>query len=369
MLAPACALILFTLLNALLPALLSTRYRLGYDAGSPAPLAQVDPLTIDEVLDAADRAGGRSVFWIGDSVVWSSSTQMTAPQLLEAELQREYGPDVHVFNAALPAARTADKYAILLRVLERRPALILYESKYLEFSRAQVETVTFRYPYLNEIVATDPAYAARLGDFPYIRPPLVTTRSPLEVSIETTTQRWLSVLRYRALLQQIAFGGDLYGRLAGEPPSEAPPVSIGSSSDGAPVAANAEAIARRPESFTGAYRSGPFDAFANAGLFFGQRVAATLDQSRVPVIAYVAALNHKLLGELGRDELFQSNMAIIDALFTGHRFPFSNYHQAIPEDRMFLDTEHLTVDGNLTMVHLLLNDHRAVFDGALRSTH
>src|SRR4029077_640184 len=122
-------------------------------------------------------------------------------------------------------------------------------------------------------------------------------------------------------------------------------------------------------SFSGAYRSGPFDAFANAGLFFGERVAATLDQSPVPVIAYVAALNHQLLGDLARDDLFKSNMAIVNALFSGRRFPFSNYENAINDDALFIDTEHLTVDGNLAMVHLLIDDHRSVFDAALGSSH
>jgi hypothetical protein len=365
MFAPVGAAALFLLINALLPAALATRYQLAYDARAPAPLAQLDPLTIDEVLTAADRAGGRAVFWIGDSIIWSNNNEMTAPQLLEVELRREYGADVHVFNAALPAARTADKYAILQRVLERRPALILYESKYLEFSRAQVETVTFRYPYLNDVVAADPEYVSHYRDFPYTHPAMVAPRSPLETQIETTAYRFLSVLRYRAVLQQIAFGGDLYGRLSGEPPSEMPP-SIGTPTV---AARDRSAIARQPESFNGAYRSGPFDAFANAGLFFGERVAATLDQSPVPVIAYVAALNHQLLGELGRDELFQSNMAIVNSLFSGHRFPFANYEHSIPDDALFLDTEHLTVEGNLAMVHLLINDHRSVFDAAMRSSH
>jgi hypothetical protein len=62
-------------------------------------------------------------------------------------------------------------------------------------------------------------------------------------------------------------------------------------------------------------------------------------------------------------------MAIVNGLFTGHRFPFSNYENAIPDDALFLDTEHLTVEGNLVMVHLLIDDHRAVFDAALRSSH
>src|SRR5206468_12352563 len=195
---------LVVLLNALLPMWLSTQYRLTYDERAPAPLAQYDPLTIDEILDAADRKGGRAVFWIGDSIVWSPApNDVRSPQVLEAELQREYGADVHVYNAALPAARTADKFAILLRVLSRKPALVIYESKYLEFSRAQVETVTFRYPYLNEAVVSDPVYAEHYLDFPYSRPNLIPPRAALEVDIDRALNRWVALLRYRALLEQI----------------------------------------------------------------------------------------------------------------------------------------------------------------------
>jgi hypothetical protein len=360
--APVGGLCLVILVNALLPAVLSTRYRLGYDEAGPAPLAQLDPLTIDEVLDAADRTGGRKVFWIGDSVVWSGENGVTAPMLLESELRQTYGPDVHVFNASLPAARTADKYAILLRVLERKPALVIYESKYLEFSRAQVETVTFRYPYLNTVVAADPEYAGSYQSFPFTRPALVAPRSSFDVDIDRIVNRLASVLRYRALLQQVAFGGDLYSRLSGDDASEPPSTSNGGQRvTGVPPSV----VARRPESFSGAYRSGPFEAFANAGLFFGHRVATMLDRTRVPVIAYVAALNHDLLGTLGDDALFRSNMAIVDGVFAGHRFAFSNYHGAIRDDRLFLDTEHLTVAGNLAMIRHLVGDHRAVFDRAL----
>ena len=366
---------MFVLVNAVLPAALSTRFRIAYDSRTPAPLAQFDPLTVDEILDAADRLGGKSVFWIGDSIVWSGSQfGITGPQLLEIELQRLYGPDVHVLNAALPAARTADKYAVLLQVLARRPALVIYESKYLEFSRAQVETLTFRYPYLNGFVASDPEYVNVYRSFPHTRPALVAPRSQLDVQTEHTLYRWLSVVRYRALLQQIAFGGDLYARLSGEPPSAGPGVSVGGpvvgGTDGGRAAPRVpNPVARLPENFSGAYRSGPFDAFANAGLFFGRRAASALDATNVPRVTYVAALNHQLLGSLGSDELFRSNMAIVDGLFNGHQFPYSNYESSLSEDSYFLDTEHLSATGHLAMARLLISDHRGVFDRALAGSN
>jgi hypothetical protein len=357
----------------MLPVALSTRFRISYDSRSPAPLAQFDPLTVDEILDAADRSGGKSVLWIGDSIVWSGSQfGITGPQMLEIELQRLYGPSIHVFNAALPAARTADKYAILLQVLARNPALVIYESKYLEFSRAQVETVTFRYPYLNDFVASDPEYAKVYGNFPHTRPPLVAPRSQFEIQTEHALYRWLSIVRYRALLQQIAFGGDLFARLSGAPPSAGPVASVNDGvarPTGQAGVRVPNPVARLPENFSGAYRSGPFEAFANAGLFFGRRAAAALDATQVPRVVYTAALNHALLGALGSDDLFQSNMAIVDDLFSGHQFPYSNYHLSLSEDGNFLDTEHLSATGHLAMARMLISDHREVFDRALAGSN
>jgi hypothetical protein len=232
-LVPASALAIVVLVALVIPPALSSRYRLTYNERAPAPLAQVDPLTVDEIVDAARRAGGRTVYWIGDSVVWSGNETgtTTAPQLLEAELRRMYGSDVHVINAALPASRTADKYGILLKILEGAPSLVIYESKYLEFSRTQVETITFRYPYLNDIVSTDPAYGSRYQEFFRTQPHLVAPRTRADVVAETTAERLLSFVRYRALLQQIVLGGDLYARLSDEPlPDPLPPPESGTSS-------------------------------------------------------------------------------------------------------------------------------------------
>jgi hypothetical protein len=308
------------------------------------------------------------VFWIGDSIVrGQNEVGTTGPQELEIQLQRLYGPDVHVLNAALPAARTADKYAILLEILAHRPALVIYESKYLEFSRAQVETITFRYPYLNDVVSGDPEYASVYQAFPYTRPSLVAPRSQIAIHGEHVIYQWLSVVRFRRLLQQLAFGGALYQRLSGEPPSEGPVAPDGGAagSRGPSTGRLPNPAARLLESFSGAYRSGPFDAFANAGLFFGHRVAAVLDATTVPTIAYVAALNHQLLGSLGADDLFRSNMRIIDGLFAGHRFRYMNYESSLPDDSYFLDTEHLSQIGHRAMAEMLIHDHRDIFDRAL----
>ena len=58
-------------------------------------------------------------------------------------------------------------------------------------------------------------------------------------------------------------------------------------------------------------------------------------------------------------------MSIVDGLFRGHQFPYSNYQASLPEDSSFLDTEHLSANGHLAMVQMLINDHRDVFDRAL----
>ena len=141
--------------------------------------------------------------------------------------------------------------------------------------------------------------------------------------------------------------------------------SASPSSRPSPTRPPSDEIARRPESFTGAYHSGPFNAFANAGLFFASRVADTLDHTATPSIAYVAALNHQLIGPLGEEPLFHSNMAIVDGIFAGHTFAYRNYHAALPDDALFRDTEHLTEAGMVQMVRLLLDDNRALLDRVL----
>src|SRR5207253_1127447 len=144
--------------------------------------------------------------------------------------------------------------------------------------------------------------------------------------------------------QQIAFRGDLFGRLDGATPA-AEIISL----SGPPVTGTRpdqelqNPAGRLPENFTGAFRSGPFDAFSNPGTFFARRVAATLDASNIPSIVYVSALNHSLLGELANDDLFHANLAMIDELFRGHHFAFNDYEAALTPDELFADTEHLTL--------------------------
>jgi hypothetical protein len=120
---------------------------------------------------------------------------------------------------------------------------------------------------------------------------------------------------------------------------------------------------RLPENFGPAYRSGPFDAFPNAGLFFAKRVAAALDASSTPSTIYVSALNHSLLGDVANGLVFSSNISLVEAIFTGaHPFPFRNYHDALPDDELFVDTEHLTAEGHRRMVDLILRDNASLFD-------
>jgi len=283
-----------------------------------------------------------------------------SPKLLEAELRLRYGPDVHVVNAALPAARTADKYAVLLRVLATRPALVIFQEKYLEFSRAQVESLVMRYPYLNPVIAEDPDYSAHYAEFNvHAAPPLTPPSSPTTVAAARAVDRAFSVYRFRGLLQRLSAGGDLFARLAGapaEPPI--PPV------DG-PMCRGFNPIARDPASFTGAYQSGPFDAFPNAGLYFAARAADAIDRAGVPAFSYVAALNHPLLGSLATGPGFDRNVGIVDSVFSGRTFAFRDYATLALDDPLFLDTEHLSDLGHRAMVDRLLDDFGPVFARAL----
>ena len=364
--APIAALAFFVALNAALPLVLRARYDIGYEGRVSAGFASLDPLSVDDMLALADRVGGRKVFWIGDSIVHGRTPLGgDSPRLLEIELQQRYGPDVHVYNAALAAARTGDKYGVLLQVLAHHPSLVIVELKYLEFSRAQAESIPFRYPYLNPVVATDPAYAGRYQAFDrYAQPPLSPPSTGLAIAADMEMERLLSIARFRALLQDIAFGGDLFDRLGGAAPD--PPILARDYVPPPPGPSDAPpADPRAPANFTGAYRSGPFDAFPNPGLFFLDRALTAIEASHVPAITYLAAINHTLVGTLASDALFNANVELIDRVIADHRVTFSDYDAALPDDSDFLDTEHLTTPGHVAMVHRLLADHPDVFDRAM----
>jgi len=366
-LALALAITLMVLANAALVPALRAFYDVGYSGRVSPQFVTYDPLSIEDMLATADRVGGRSVFWIGDSIVHGRSLPGgDSPRLLEIELQRRFGPDVHVYNAAMPAARTGDKYAVLLRILAHRPSFIVLELKYLEFSRAQVESLPFRYPYLNGVVAEDPAYADRYRDFArYVSTPLAPPTTPLRNELERRANAILSVVRFRTLLQDIAFSGDLFARMMGAAPD--PPIVSRPSAPAAPanIGDPRSTPARDPSNFTPAYSSGPFDAFPNAGLFFADRSLEALERSGVPAVSYLAAINHSLVGSLAADERFRSNVSLVTQIVARHSVPFQIDDAVLPEDRFFLDTEHLTVEGHVAMVQRLLADNASVFQQAL----
>jgi hypothetical protein len=365
------ALIVFVAVNAAVTPVLNARYELGFVQGRVSPqFAAYDPLSVDEMLAAADRVGGRQVFWLGDSVVHARTFPGgDSPLLLEIELQRRYGPDIHVFNAAMPAARTGDKFAVLLRVLERRPALVIVEFKYLEFSRAQVESIPFRYPYLNRVVATDPGYASRYREFDrHATPPLVPPTAPAEVAFARAVDQFVALARFRTLLQHVAFAGPLFARLGGAPPEPTLPVRRRLPTTITPPPPPLDADPRDPNNFRGAYASGPFDAFPNAGLFFAERSFTAIERAGVPAIAYLASINHQLVDSVVDRALFNSNVALIQQIVQRHHVTFSDYNALLAGDyEHFLDTEHLTSAGHLATVRRILADHDGLIRAALGS--
>jgi len=345
--------------------LLGLQYEIGYNgrfSGDP----RYDPLSVDDMIAAANSVGGRKVFWIGDSIIWGNGAfNITSPQLLEIELQARYGKDVHVFNAGLPAARTADKYAMLLEILATHPAMVIFELKYNEFTRAQVDAVVFRYPYLNDVVSNDPEYAAHYRDFINATPPLTPPRPATDADAERAAERAFSVVRFRGLIDAGLFGGEPFSRLSGAPVGVPPPPRPPSTRRGPDEAPNAPA--RLPENYRPSYLTGRFDSFPNAGLFFAERVAATLDAAGVPAITYFSALNHELLQDVAQGPTFDANVAMIDAIFSGHKFSYRNYHALLPSDDLFFDTQHLKALGDLAMVRQILADNGPLFDIALGS--
>src|SRR5260221_6992348 len=361
------------LTNGLTFAALNVRYDVGYYGRMSSDTAQFDPLSIDDMLAYAGADTGPKVFWLGDSIVHSAGVDGALPDVLQRELQQRYGADVHVYNAAMDGSRSGDKYGVLRRALDTKPSLVILELKYNEFSRAQVEGLPFRYPYLNDAAATDLDYGAHYKEFGVaLRPPT----SDLALRADRTLDRAIPIVRFRGLIQEALFGGDLFARLAGG--AADPPIRTVSRSLSRSLWPAARSVAVAPPgtqetnpagsiyaNFAPAYTSGPFDAFPNASLYFLRRIASDLDGSGIPAIVYFSSLDQGLLDGLMETDEFRSNVSLVDGIAAGHSFAYANYVRALP-DLDFLDTEHLTTIGRREFVARILNDHASTFDRALR---
>jgi len=302
-LAVALALLVLVLLeNAVLAARMQHLPRLATDFSATY---------LDRELTALAHESPRTVF-LGDSVLWGYRVEPEQTAIAQFEAR-----GVRSENLAFKAANPATDYFLLQLLLQRgaRPARVVLEINQQVFN-----------PF-------DQSYRSLHPGILGLARPLLTAADVrrLRVAVENWPQARLESLASRLWL---AYGmrSDVRETWI-ESPTSVPLPKLTS------------------ELFTMTYDQAPLRA-SNVGVVYLKKTAALLQSQRIPAVAFLTPVNHRLLHEFIDNPDYRANQTYLMRILREHGIRTLDLDAALPGGDFF-DNDHLNEKGQADLARLL----------------
>lgn len=292
---------------------------------------------------AADKQP--KVIMIGDSYLWGTGVEpeQLASERLKERLTTEY-PNIHVWNIALPASHAADVYAMLKAILPMKPTALIMNTNYYFFTIPE-DRNHMTQKWMLPLLADEEEYNDLLR---------VLGINNLELHIKTFMQKLIPVYRHKIELNLKLLGttngqdyitgeiAKLYAWLNHHTPIYLPAGVI---------------TERAYREFYNPHIITP----EQTNVIYAKKIAELLDQSGVPTYMFSTPQNPIVLGSLIDNEIFDSNMAMIDHIYRDRNFVYENLHGMI--DPIYQrDNIHLTPEGHTVMAEILYDRLKALLD-------
>lgn len=302
-------------------------------------------LEIRKLLQMIAADGHPKVVIIGDSYLWGTGVEpdQLASERLKELLAVEY-PQLHVWNVALPASHATDVYAMLKAVLPMKPTALIVNTNYYFFTIPEDRnhmTQKWMLPLLEDEEEYDNLLSA-LGI------------NPIELQIKSTLQRHIPIYRHKVELNLQLLGttngqdyitgqiAKLYSWLKLYTPIDLP------------AGVMTEKVHRE-------FYNPHIITSEQTNVIFAKKIADLLDESDLPTYFFSTPQNPIILGSLINNEIFDTNMKMIDHIYSSRSFVYENLHGKI--DPMYQrDNIHLTSEGHMIMAEILFDRLKALID-------
>lgn len=273
---------------------------------------------------------------IGDSYLWGTGVNpnQLASEQLKTMLAAQY-PDLHVWNVALPASHAADVYAMIKTILPMKPTALIVNTNYYFFTIPEDRnhmTQKWMLPTLAEEAEYDSLLdALQINAF--------------EMKTKTFLQSIIPIYRHKEEVNL-----KLLGHTTGQDYITAQIARVYATLKRySPIALPAGE--RTYESYRDFYDPHIITE-DQINVIYAKKIAQLLDQADVPTYLFSTPQNPNALGPLIENDIFDSNMQMIDEIYSGQRFHYENLHGQI-DPKLQMDNIHLTPAGHTYMAELL----------------
>ncbi len=276
------------------------------------------------------------VVLVGDSFLWGTgvSAQELASEQLKRRLSDEY-PNLHIWNVALPASHATDVYAMLKAILPMQPTALIVNTNYYFFTIPE-DRNHMTQKWMLPLLEDEEGYAHLLKALGLNR---------TEMWIKSIMQTIIPVYRHKVELNIQLLGttngqdyitgeiAKLYSWLKHRSPIALPPGKV------------------TEKSYREFYNPHIISE-DQINVIYAKKIAELLDQSGIPTYLFSTPQNPTVLDSLIENAIFETNMKMIDRIYSGRSFLYENLHGVI-NPQYQRDNIHLTQEGHTVMADIL----------------